>query len=361
MESSILSKPRKQDPPGTKVIGENPLREYKSICKGGQGSFLQKVREILKNHINQILSLLNCQGGTIYFGIHETTRTGECVIEEGLPATQKERDDIDQEIATMFSSRLEYFVKPKYFSTEWIPMPNDKFRLNLKIKKFPRKIGEATKVRMGSITLPVTQLFCPENSLEKINAAILAHYTRKMRALNVSSENYGTYADKLEKIVFQVFSTIPDLPQWFISEIITQIYYFCGRMKSDSFPSDAVCNIKNILYEILNDYGRSLENNDLNMLGHIIFIFINVSIYHESRKYLSAGGAIYRYAVTELGNDHTGKISFHYQNAKEVMEKEDKTKFRYLCLIEQMIDVKKFSEEEFQLEKDVLDLGYEYF
>lgn len=363
MESERLSKPRNFDLPGTKVSGENFSREYKSICKGPQNeTFLQKIQRFFKDHANQVLSFLNTQGGVIHFGVHEDTKLAVCTIEEGLCVTPQERIQIEREIEANFFSKFEYLVESNYFTIKWIPMPEEKFRLNLHLKKFPESIGYATKIRSGSNTLSVPKLPpLPKGSPETINVMILAHYARKIRILDSKVAISEGYADELARLTSELFSMYTDLPQWFVTEIITKVYYFCGRMKSSNFPVGAIWFIKNIIVSILDEYCENLTKEDLNLLGHIIFCFVNSSVFRKSKKFLSTGGFLYLFSIRQLSKKDTYKIKSLFQQAKEVIEREDKKKLEYLLFIEEMTDVERFSKEEDQLEKKILDTGYKYY
>ena len=132
-----LQKPdRSITKPGTLVTPESDHHEYKSLQQLNRkqdtkikfvSEICRKIGEDWKKEFN---AMLNSKYGTVHFGI-----TDDCLVEEGIPLTEKDQDQIRMRVSQSFEKFYPAVIHHSSFSIYFIKMENGLFRFDVYIER----------------------------------------------------------------------------------------------------------------------------------------------------------------------------------------------------------------------------------
>ena len=137
MDKEIQQKPdRSITKPGTLVTPESDDHEYKSLQQLNQKQdpnfkFVSEIcSKIGKDWEKEFNAMLNSKGGTVHFGI-----TDDCLVEEGIPLTMKDQDQIRIRVSQSFEKFCPADFQSSPFSIYFIDMENGLFRFDVDIER----------------------------------------------------------------------------------------------------------------------------------------------------------------------------------------------------------------------------------
>ena len=122
--------------PGTLVTPESDHHEYKSLQQLNQkqnteikfvSKISKKIHEDWKKGFN---AMLNSKYGTVHFGIAD-----DCLVEEGIPLTEKDKDEIHVRVSQSFETFFPSVIEHSTFGIDFIKMENGLFRFDVYIER----------------------------------------------------------------------------------------------------------------------------------------------------------------------------------------------------------------------------------
>ena len=136
MDKEILQPDRSITKPGTRVTPESDDHEYKSLQqlnhkKDPNFKFVIEIcKKIGKDWEKEFNAMLNSKCGTVHFGI-----TDDCYVEEGIPLTEKDQDEIRMRVSQSFKNFFPSVIQPSPFTIHFIEMEKGLFRFDVDIKR----------------------------------------------------------------------------------------------------------------------------------------------------------------------------------------------------------------------------------